>query len=299
MAVQFHVAHSSQISGAGIIAGGPFYCAQANVELALTSCMTSPELISVDELVAFTKTTYVTTQSIDNPENLSKDTAVWLFTGTEDTVVNPGVVRKLEAYYGNLGVPNIKIIDTIAAEHSWPTVGFGNACDFKGEPYMNKCDFDAATQILSFLHPSSSSNNTADTEDTNSTAISGQFHEIDQSKFTPPLVIPAAVGLGDTAYAFVPDGCTLGRGGCHVHVAFHGCLQSIGKIGLDFVNHTGLNDYASTNGIIVLYPQAVPTLDNPKGCWDWWGYTGVDYASQLGVQMATVKAMLDSILAPI
>ena len=31
---------------------------------------------------------------------------------------------------------------------------------------------------------------------------------------------------------------------------------------------------------------------NPRGCWDWWGYTGTDYATRNGVQIATIVAMV-------
>lgn len=67
----------------------------------------------------------------------------------------------------------------------------------------------------------------------------------------------------------------------------------------------GLNEWAEANNIIVLYPQAVKTTLNPQGCFDWyllvfilnnwgrWGYTGVDYATYFGAQMATVKNMMD------
>ena len=34
MAVQMHVSHSKSINGSAIFAGGPFYCAESNVELA-------------------------------------------------------------------------------------------------------------------------------------------------------------------------------------------------------------------------------------------------------------------------
>jgi poly(3-hydroxybutyrate) depolymerase len=65
-----------------------------------------------------------------------------------------------------------------------------------------------------------------------------------------------------------------------------------------FVNHSGLNEVAEVNNLIILYPQAIKSpLDpfNPKGCFDWWGYTGVDYASKLGPQMSTVDAMRNHI----
>src|SRR4249919_2672354 len=41
MAVQLHVAHSSTVKGAGVLAGGPYYCAQGNLWASFYSC-TSP-----------------------------------------------------------------------------------------------------------------------------------------------------------------------------------------------------------------------------------------------------------------
>src|SRR5262247_1757385 len=38
MAVQFHVAHSSTVKGAAVLAGGPFYCAQGSLWTALNNC---------------------------------------------------------------------------------------------------------------------------------------------------------------------------------------------------------------------------------------------------------------------
>ena len=57
----------------------------------------------------------------------------------------------------------------------------------------------------------------------------------------------------------------------------HGCLQTIKDIGTEFVLNNGANEWAMANDAVVLYPQAssIP-LSNPKGCWDWWGYTGED-----------------------
>jgi hypothetical protein len=38
MAHQFHVAHSEQIMGVGIVAGGPYYCAGGSILDAVTKC---------------------------------------------------------------------------------------------------------------------------------------------------------------------------------------------------------------------------------------------------------------------
>jgi hypothetical protein len=61
------------------------------------------------------------------------------------------------------------------------------------------------------------------------------------------------------------------------------------------VKESGLNERADTNDTIVLYPQATAppaSLTNPEGCWDWWGYTGADYALQSGPQMQALIAMI-------
>ena len=65
---------------------------------------------------------------------------------------------------------------------------------------------------------------------------------------------------------------------CKLHVAFHGCSQGKYKIGLDYIKNSGYNQVADLNNIIVLYPQAKSNLiSNPMGCFDWWGYSGVDF----------------------
>ena len=59
---------------------------------------------------------------------------------------------------------------------------------------------------------------------------------------------------------------------------------------------TGYNRWAASNNIVVLYPQTEASPGNPNGCWDFWGYTGQDYYSRDGKQMAAVKTMIDRLL---
>jgi len=44
-----------------------------------------------------------------------------------------------------------------------------------------------------------------------------------------------------------------------------------------FARHTGYNEVGELNNIIIIYPQAIAIIDNPMGCWDWWGYTAKFY----------------------
>lgn len=64
-------------------------------------------------------------------------------------------------------------------------------------------------------------------------------------------------------------------------------------MGTDYVDDAGLNEWADTNRIVVVYPQAIPTIpDNGEGCWDWWGYTNSNYAQKNGPQMQTLFNMM-------
>jgi poly(3-hydroxybutyrate) depolymerase len=91
-------------------------------------------------------------------------------------------------------------------------------------------------------------------------------------------------------------------------VTLHGCLQSAEVLGEEFYTKIGVNEWADTNNIIVLYPQVQKSSGllffsayNPEGCWDFWGYSSPfapDYYSKKATQMAAVKAMLDRLAKP-
>ena len=44
------------------------------------------------------------------------------------------------------------------------------------------------------------------------------------------------------------------------------------RLGDAYYAHAGLNEWADTNHLVVLYPQTIATGPNPEGCWDFWGY---------------------------
>ena len=91
-------------------------------------------------------------------------------------------------------------------------------------------------------------------------------------------------------------------------MAFHGCQQTEEMIGDAFIRHAGYNEWAEANRIVVLYPQAavlqrrvlgIPLpWPNPQGCWDWWGFTGPDYARRTGPQIQAINAMIDRLAEP-
>jgi hypothetical protein len=304
MAVQFHVAHSSIIKGAGIIAGGPYFCAQDNQERATSVCSCTGFLACQPNVAEQTVPTLkeITEQNaasgaIDATSGLADD-RVWLFSGSRDSVVPPPIMDALEEYYsGYAASPNISLKKDVAAEHAMPTDFFGNPCNFRGDPFINDCDFDAAGELLKWIYGGLNEKNPA--------ALHGRLIEFHQSEF---IANPDSHGMWPSAWVYVPAPCEKGEK-CKVHIAFHGCRQYPGapfaggpnqRFGDTFVKNTGYNKWADTNNIIVLYPQAnamnvgtrLPRT-NPNGCWDWWGYDDGDYAKKSGRQIAAVKGMLD------
>eukprot|EP01028_Stygiella_incarcerata_P013445 TRINITY_DN82341_c0_g1_i1.p1 TRINITY_DN82341_c0_g1~~TRINITY_DN82341_c0_g1_i1.p1 ORF type:complete len:332 (-),score=72.05 TRINITY_DN82341_c0_g1_i1:138-1133(-) len=283
MAVQMEVAYSSLLRGAGVIAGGPWYCANNNVAIATTSCMNLPIGIVVPELVTSVLTAQNTLQ-IDALSNM-KNHKVWLFSGTKDTVVEQGVVKKLESFLEYfVDKKNIHTEYGYKAEHAFITNNYGNACDHLGSPFINNCGLDASGAILEHIY--GTLNPPVD-------PIADNIVEFDQTKFIPPIYLAPAISLHEKAYAYIPTNCQKsGARTCKLHIAFHGCEQDIPRIGLDFVQHTQYNGWAEANDIVIVYPQTTSNILNPKSCWDWWGYTGVEYPARLGPQMNTIYNMI-------
>ena len=300
MAVQFQVAYSSLVRGAGVVAGGPYYCAQGSVRRALNNCMAAagndlPP--SADETLKIIKQ-LAEAGRIDPLKNLS-DARVWLLAGGNDKIVLPPVMDALDAFYRSvLPAAAVSFVKVPDAGHAMLTVADpkANACPTTETPFINRCqDIDAAGKLLTHLlgplqAPASPS--------------TGEMVVFDQRPFVAGRAIDAS--LANEGYAFVPASCR--NGGCKVHVAFHGCLQNAGEIGRRFVDGAGYNEWAASNRIVVLYPQTTRRyglawgsfrwLLNPKGCWDWWGYTGADYHTRDGVQMRAVRAMIETLGMP-
>src|SRR5437660_7696671 len=81
----------------------------------------------------------------------------------------------------------------------------------------------------------------------------------DQREFAPGRAA-AANGLLDTGYLYVPKACEPGAAQrCRLHVVLHGCLQSAEVLRNEFYTKIGVNEWADTNRILVLYPQAHAT----------------------------------------
>lgn len=287
MAVQFHVAFSSVVSGAGVVAGGPYYCAQGKrfaLWFYLRQCMQPFFWLPAPNAarLAAHAERFAKQGQVDALTHLGGD-RVYLFSGGKDYLVTRPVVNSTRAFYRYVGVPdaNIRYATNPAAGHAMLTMDYGNACFATVAPYMNDCDYDQAGAILQHIYgplqtPAPPSRH-------------GEVLAFSQAEF---IRVPRTHSMSETGYVYVPMTCRRGER-CRVHIVFHGCQQASEVIGDRFYRHTGYNDWAGTNHIIVLYPQAVALAgSNPNGCWDWWGYDSVDYYNKKGPQMAAVMAMV-------
>jgi hypothetical protein len=170
MAHQFHVAHSSNLMGVGIIAGGPYNCAQGNAAKGMQECTAIGEGIRLldwpylsyqgpdpapqgreasDKAMAMAKRAVSDTLSvdennkIDNPKGLFGDRVI-LIHGKSDRFIPEGVMDATNQYYKMiyehygqaLPVDTLIYLKTLPAEHSVPTDNFIGLKVAAGEKVM-------------------------------------------------------------------------------------------------------------------------------------------------------------------
>ena len=282
MAVQMQVAHSSRVTGVGALAAGPYYCAQGSLWTAMHHCMTPggwTPLPSMQTLKGHTDR-LARERLIDATGNLGK-ARVWLFSGTRDRTVEPAVVDALARFYALFNTKPVFVKDKPAG-HAMVTEHTGAACSASEPPFINDCDYDAAGELLRHL---------LGTLVPRAAKPGGRLLVFDQNDFANA----KAISMAEAGYLYVPRGCETER--CSVHVAFHGCRQGVEAIGERFVRDAGYNPWADTNRLIVLYPQVIARYVwwtfNPRGCWDWWGYTDTRFATKEGAQMRAVLGMVE------
>lgn len=283
MAVQLQVIHSKIFSGLASIAGGIFGCAEGHAKLAQTKCMNHPEGIQSSTFVEKAKD-LAKAGLIDPLDNLSTQ-KVFIYTGTKDKVVAPAAADKLTEFYQTWVDPkNITTERLIPSGHGFPTVANGNACDVSVIPWISKCNYDGAGEILKSLY--------------GSLRPRGAFIPTNLHLFSQKEFADSKSSIYSTGWIYVPSACAAGET-CRLHVALHGCQMNPDWIQDRFEKQAGYNEWAESNQIIILYPQsAAKTNDNPYACWDWFGFTGPEYLTNKGPQIIALMKMIERIRQP-
>ena len=298
MAGPFEIAHSKDVVGAGIVAGGPYACAESsaarlfpywftgvaqNAVQAAQSCMKTT-LGEPDPEKLFARAQELAEDGEIDPLSGLATHNVYLYSGDKDSTVSRPVVEAAKRFYELAGVPqgNLSYIEGDGG-HAFITEEGGAACGLSETPFVSDCDYDQARAILGWIYgPLTPANAKPE----------GEFIVFEQAEFTEP-----GEGLADEGVVYIPPACRQ-TPGCRVHVALHGCQQSRARVGGTFIEDTGYAELADTNRLIILFPQIASSAVNPQGCWDWWGYTGLDYLGKDAPQISALWKMVERLAEP-
>ena len=302
MAGQFHLAFSTTVVGAGVVAGGPWGCASNgsgdslllggldNATRALAGCMQvtggAPDGVALAEAAK----AFAGKHRID-PHLRARGRSRLSVPRRERQRGRAPVATAAEAFYRSAGITAADLhavyqLPGGKAGHSLVVDRDGSACDANASPFIDDCDYDQAGEILRWIYPDLVGR---------PGPAAGRRIVFDQTEF-----LAGAVGWGVAreGVAYVPADCEAVPG-CRVHIVFHGCLQSRTTDGIGdlFIERTGYMRYADANRIVLLYPQTNANTA-PNSCWDWWGHASSDHLSQSAPQLAAVRAMLDRLAEP-
>jgi len=308
MAIQMQLSYPEIFKRAGIVAGGPYACAEdldaVSDTTRLYKCMQGQE---ASEYIIPAKlkewALRASQRAAGGLASLDDGTAFFLH-GTNDKTVEQFVARDAVSQYGQLRVNGegtrlvrIKITDDDRRSfaHTFPTQSEGGECNKSVFPYISRCGFDGAEAVVKMLF--------------------GPPYEVQPStpggveKFDQTTLRPEGSVIADYGYAYIPQACKAGQK-CGVLLMLHGCSQTAQAVNPDptqgeqgvpvgdrFAKQTGFNKWADPYSLIVVYPQVQVSKnpDNINGCWDWWGYTGKEFDLRTGKQalflINTLKAL--------
>ena len=275
MSMQLHFAHSSHIEGVGIISGGPYHCAKSLCPR--IACTKFPLLINTTEILQYAQSQEALS-NIDPLKNL-KNSKIWLQSGTEDSMIHQLVVKKAEEIYKTF-TKNIKTVYHIPSHHAFLTNNYGNLCSIYGKPYMSNCDLDSAGEILNHIYENLHYRKQADNQ---------RLFEFSQVDY-----IFNETGMADKGFVYVPVYCQ--KNPCRVHVFLHGCGMNTEYIGDALIYHSGFNEWAESNHIVIVYPQAARHHPfNYGACWDATGQNDLFYDSKKGLQISAIFNIVQDI----
>lgn len=323
MTVQLQTAFSTSISGVGVVAGGPYDCAGSyvynpfvdpldmRVGQAVAICLNPTETLPYVPLFPFV-TSFIEAQSMArirvleaqgaiDPSSDIADDRIYMFLGTRDPIVRKETMGVLLNVYTELGVSDeqIRFAQDVPAGHSFVTQLGDVPCSETEPDYLNLCDTDGGGTVQAIDQAEDILTHLYGPLQDQVAPVDANLVTFDQSAYTE-----AAMGMDPEAFVYIPENCKTQT--CRLHIALHGCSQGRSwkladgsLMGNRYATLTGYNGWAEANNIVVLYPQAIavpapaflPARNNPKGCWDWWGYGGSDYLSKEAPQMAAIARM--------
>lgn len=273
---------------------------------ALTVCLNNPSLSRLPNRILgsmyFDIVDMAARGQIDPLENLTQQ-RVLIYQGQKDSVVNPAMAQQLKHFRTYFNSSSIEVIEAAQAAHNFPSSNVnGIGCDEQRPPYVGNCQFSMSQKIVDYLMPSVTQQRKGHIR---------VFTLNQTTQFTPPSIAPYG-------YLVANDWCLKSPERCEMHVALHGCQMSdyfdpeIQKnfeqnVLIKGVTHTpdnskrakgmwlrqfielgGWKEAIQAKPIMIVFPQTqISEINypfNPSGCWDWYGWTGPEYATKSGVE---------------
>lgn len=243
---------------------------------------------------------------------------VLIYQGKDDNVLRPPMALKLEEYYRRMGVPNSFLKSVLRpGGHNFPTDREdGIGCYGEGVPYVANCKYDLAGDVLQ---------HTLGRKLVRGVMNPDHLHIVEQMN--------APTSIQSYGYLYANNFCLNSPEECDLHVAFHGCKMSDdydeifqkayeSKVRVSrilsvqdyelrgrtpqmgariFASTSGYGEYAELmkNRLMIYFPQTRISTENypanPKGCWDWYGWTGSEYATNKGKEAQWLIQQIKSV----
>ncbi len=229
---------------------------------------------------------------------------------------------------------NLKLVGTTGA-HNFPTdLKDQNSCFSQSVPYISSCQLDLAGEILKHLTGLQNPIRSLDREanEKNLYQVTQELTGPD-ANLRPKSVADYGYLAASDFCLNHPEQCSVhvALHGCEMSDSFDSVFDKVysdsAKKGylkmrtekesfpmsplpyleqrtirygaLRFALNSGYLDYVAQNKLIVLFPQTWITEDNyplnPKGCWDWYGWTGRSYATNQGAEPRWLMSWIQSI----
>jgi len=162
-------------------------------------------------------------------------------------------------------------------------VGIHNKCSVGWRPPIVNCQYDMAGEVLKWILGSTAIQPRAKMVSTN-------LFFLEQAKYLPKGATLKNAALDERGLIYVPQQCRHQTPlKCGIHVHYHPCGGSIRQVSTSYFLQNGLPQYAESNDMVIVYPQATSAaIPEGAACFDWNGYTGKDFDTRQGRQLRFV-----------
>ncbi len=268
MAVQFHVAHSSLVNGVGVVAAGPYYCAENSLRHALGRCMKGDEPIAVGRTGRGHERTRAgrphrpdrepgQRPRVDLPRRGRSGR------GQAGGRCTAGVLRTAGGSRAACSARNLP-----AAGHTFPAAAENlQDCGKTDTPFVGSCGIDGARQMLEHLYGPFGAPGRRRQAGHAGAILAVVVREGGRRRRArrARVALRASGLLGQRRCRALSPARRFSRLQAGRFVRER-CVRAAGR----------LPGRCRRGRIVVLFPQVEPSFQplNPNGCWDWWGYGG-------------------------